>query len=82
MKNRYNVPARQWKKWGVAGQKVFNRLYGSMRRAQHLYLHPKATRVPQEQWETTAHNAAWIAAGVAAGLMKEVFLQLRLGQGK
>ena len=66
MTNRYRVPKKQWKKWSEQARRVFNEVYYTMRNnKQTLFLHPKATPVPKAQWNTTAWNAAWIAADAA-----------------
>lgn len=62
MDNVYKVNERQWKKWGEKGQKVFIEVFERMRDNQDLFLHPVVNLLPEKQWETTAWNAAWIAA--------------------
>ena len=60
--NRNKVPLKQWRKWNVAARKVFNETYGTMRKNQWAFLHPKQDKVSPQLWRTVAWNAAWIAA--------------------
>ena len=61
--NLYHVPVRQWSKWGPLARQVFNEVYSSMWKSQHLFLHPKAQAHSRSHWKTTCWNAAWTAAG-------------------
>lgn len=65
MENVNKVDNNQWKKWNEAGKRMFNNLFDFMKNNQDLFIHPKTEKVSQEQWETTAWNAAWIAADYA-----------------
>jgi hypothetical protein len=60
--NRHKVPQRQWRKWSLAGRKVFNELYSAMAQNQWTFLHPHQDKISKRLWKTTAWNAAWIAA--------------------
>jgi hypothetical protein len=64
-KNHNAVPRAQWRKWGNLSRHVFNEVYGTMAENQGLFLHPKARKNTLECWNTTAWNAAWIAADAA-----------------
>jgi hypothetical protein len=67
--NPYRVPKKQWKRWPDLAQRVFNSTYSTLRDNQELFLHPKAKAAAQNQWDTTAWNAAWMAAdGCQQGL--------------
>lgn len=61
MENVFNVQKKQWKKWTPLARAVFNDVYFAMS-DQHLFLHPEATFNSALHWNTTAWNAAWIAA--------------------
>lgn len=61
--------AKPLKKWSPAATKVYHRTFRLMMANQELFLHPKVTKMPKAIWETTAHNAAWIAADVYDGRM-------------
>jgi hypothetical protein len=63
--NIYNVPLKQWRKWGSGERQVFNEVYSSMRRNQWIFKHPKAAKDSREHWKTTCWNAAWTAAAAA-----------------
>ena len=60
--NKHKVPKRQWLKWGLNSQEVFNGLYEYMDENQHLFIHPHTILIPKEYWNTTAWNAAFMAA--------------------
>lgn len=64
--NRYKVPLEQWKKWSRSAQTVFNAVYFQMKK-QRIFTHPKASKIPRNQWDTTRWNAAWIAAEAVDG---------------
>jgi hypothetical protein len=61
-RNVNRVPVKQWAKWSPTARRVFNATHLAMTTDQDLFLHPKATPLPNTQWSTTAWNAAWIAA--------------------
>lgn len=63
--NIYNVPVKQWVKWGALARQVFNEVYSSMVKNQGLFLHPKQVKASRSHWRTTAWNAAWTAASAA-----------------
>lgn len=56
------VPKKQWSKWSKRAQAVFNRCYKFFRTSQWAMVHPKAPTLNARLWDTTAYNAAWIAA--------------------
>jgi hypothetical protein len=60
--NAYKVPKKQWKKWGEAGQSLFNSTYYTLLNNQGVMHHPKQKELPAEHWNTLAWNAARIAA--------------------
>ena len=63
--NLYNVPLRQWRKWGPRARQVFNEVFSSMAKNQRLFLHPHQDKLSKRMWRITCWNAAWIAAGAA-----------------
>lgn len=60
--NKHKVPKKQWKKWNEKSQDLFNGLYEHMGENQSLYLHPHTIMIPNDYWNTTAWNAAFMAA--------------------
>jgi len=62
LENPAKVPVRQWRKWSERAREVFNQVFAEMNDNQHLFLHPKAIENKPAHWNTTAFNAAWIAA--------------------
>ena len=62
MENLYGVSKRQWKKWNNTEQALFNQLYHLILYNQTLFTHPLSFKVNGLHWETTAWNAAWMAA--------------------
>jgi hypothetical protein len=60
--NVHKVPQKQWRKWSYHAKRVFNELFSAMSRNQWTFTHPKAEERPATQWNTTAWNAAWLAA--------------------
>jgi len=70
--NKHEVNKKQWKKWDDTGKEVFNGLYEYMGENQHLFNHPMTIIIPQEYWNTTAWNAAWIAAELVRKSTKEI----------
>ncbi len=64
-RNAYKVPARQWTRWDRQSRRTFNEVYGTMRLNQSVFLHPKTSPIPRDQWKTICWNAAWIAADAA-----------------
>lgn len=64
--NTHKVPKRQWKKWGEAARRRFNQLFELMTDHQNFFTHPKAAEIPASHWRTTAWNAAFMAADMAA----------------
>jgi len=62
MNNRYGVSKKQWKKWPEISQRMFNTTYEAFLLNQSLVTHPDTKKLPQEQWNTIAWNAAWLSA--------------------
>lgn len=61
--NRFKVPKKQWDRWSVAAQKMFNHLFQSMRPSrQFVFMHPQALPIDRKHWDTIRWNAAWEAA--------------------
>ena len=75
--NTFKVPSKQWRKWTPAARKVFNRTYDDMLNNQHVFLHPKTAAVPQEQWKTTAWNAAWTAADAVDDVLTSIVVDYK-----
>ena len=65
--NRHKVSQSQWRKWNTLARKVFNEVYGTMKRNQSLFLHPRQSKAESKLWNTTAWNAAWTAADAIRG---------------
>lgn len=65
--NKHKVAQKQWRKWNLLARKVFNEVYGTMKRNQSLFLHPKQSKTDARMWNTTAWNAAWTAADAVKG---------------
>lgn len=70
--NKYKVKPKAWKTWTLEAQQVFNVVYSTLATNQKLFLHPKTVKLPRPQWNTTAWNAAWIAADAVDGRQTEV----------
>lgn len=51
-----------WAKWNDVQRHVFNETYAYLCDNQHVMLHPKAKTTAAAMWNTTAWNAAVIAA--------------------
>lgn len=68
--NVFRVPKKQWNKWTPHAREIFNALFSTMRRNQGLFLHPEAPKASKKHWQTTAWNAAWMAADVAHGVKR------------
>lgn len=65
VENEYAVSKRQWKKWDEQERYLFNSIYTQMMSRPDLFMHPETMKLlhhPLMTWETTAWNAAWIAA--------------------
>ena len=62
-KNCNKVARSKWKAWSELSRYTFNDVYDRMTQSPKLFLHPKADqKVNEQHWNTTAWNAAWIAA--------------------
>jgi hypothetical protein len=61
-RNKNRVPKKQWRRWSPLARRVFNDTYDFVVNNPKLMRHPKQPPVKLEYWETTAWNAAWIAA--------------------
>ena len=62
IKNVNRVPKKQWSKWSKEAHGTFNRCYKFFMNNQGIVNHPKAPKLPFNQWKTVSWNAAWIAA--------------------
>jgi len=62
IKNANRVPKKQWNRWSIGARAIFNRCYDYFMDHQETLNHPKAPKLPPQQWKTVAWNAAWIAA--------------------
>lgn len=62
IKNKFKVPKKKWNKWGKAARAMFNTMYYTMTHNKNLFEHPDAPEIEKAHWNTTAWNAAWIAA--------------------
>lgn len=72
MRNRYNVNQRKWRKWSDVARGVFNLTYSVMKENPLLFRHPNDP-VRSKRWaQTTAWNAAWIAADHADETLKRM----------
>lgn len=60
--NKHGVAEQVWAAWSEAQRAMFVGLFRYMFDNQSFFAHPKAARLTDEQWRTTAWNAAWIAA--------------------
>lgn len=68
VKNRFNVPKKQWDRWSRHARRVFNDVYYSMRPTmQWAFHHPEAQLLDRKHWQTTRWNAAWVAAEATDG---------------
>jgi hypothetical protein len=65
--NVYDVPKKQWRRWSDLARKAFNGTYGFMVQNQELVKHPKTRLLEAWEWNTIAHNAAWMAADAVNG---------------
>ncbi len=73
--NIHRVAAKKWKNWPDVCQRVFNQVFELMNDNQRIYQHPKAVPQPNEQWRTTAWNAAWEAADACQQALKDIIKQ-------
>lgn len=66
VRNKHNVPAKQWNRWSNQAKRVFNYMYHAMRpRSQWSFQHPKALPMAKDHWEIIRWNVAWTAANAA-----------------
>lgn len=65
-KNIAGVPKKKWQTWSPAARAVFNAVFAATS-DQRLIQHPKAPRLPVDQWKTTRWNMAWLAADASDG---------------
>lgn len=56
-----NIPKKEWKRFTLVEQLLFNNLYNTMINNSELFYHPKAILLDEKLWKTTAHNASWEA---------------------
>lgn len=68
VENRYKVPVRLWKGFGLQGQKVFNGTMDQSIKNQQFINNPKAPVIPEEQWKTICWNMSCCAAWEAKKL--------------
>ena len=61
-RNCNRVPVKQWRHWSEQARGVFNAVYDFICSNPLVMRHPKQPVVKMEFWQTTAWNAAWIAA--------------------
>jgi len=64
IRNVNKVAKEQWRKWDDTARNVFNECFDYFKSNQTVIKHPKASKLPEEQWDTVAWNMAWIAACV------------------
>lgn len=81
VENPNRVPKRQWRKWNKRSRELFNDLFSYMSKNQKIFTHPRTIQAPLEYWQTTAWNAAWMAADLNRSIDKEEKEALR-GQEK
>lgn len=74
--NRHRVGRSQWSKWSEHARSVFNAVYGFMLHNPDLMRHPKQSALPRKFWQTTAWNAAWIAADAVDDAIPVRFLEV------
>lgn len=67
VQNLYKMNLRQWRKWPRSAKMAFNSTMDWLSKNQALVVHPQAVPITKKHWETIAHNAAFMAADVAAG---------------
>lgn len=62
VKNLYNVPESQWRRWSSLARSVFNSLFSTMHNSPWAFVCPKHAVPSPRRWKVTCWNAAWIAA--------------------
>lgn len=62
VENYYSVNKKQWKKWNDTERQCFIDLYESMIESPWIYIPVEERDTPPAFYETTAWNAAWMAA--------------------
>lgn len=62
IKNKYRVPAKQWKRWSVEARSIFNKCYDFVMDNQELLSHPGSPKLKPYHWKTLSWNMAWVAA--------------------
>lgn len=62
IENMHKVDKKQWTRWNEQSKNLFNGLYEYMGNNQYLFNHPHTIQIPNEYWNTTAWNAAYMAA--------------------
>lgn len=62
IKNENKLSKKQWSRWSEEARAIFNHCYDLFMNCQQSINHPKAPRLPLNQWKVVAWNAAWIAA--------------------
>ncbi len=77
VKNVNRVPKKQWSKWSKEAKAIFNRCYDFFMSNQGTVNHPKAPKLPFNQWKTVAWNAAWIAADACDDTIPTEFVEVK-----
>lgn len=61
--NKFKVPQKAWGSWTLVGRHTFNKLYETMKDSPWIFL---KDREAPDDWNVTAWNAAFIAAGIVS----------------
>lgn len=72
MRNVYRVHKNKWRKWSDVARGTFNKTYAVMKDNQGLFRHPQDPSRSKRFFDTTAWNAAWIAADHVDETLKEI----------
>lgn len=66
--NTHKIPLKLWRTFKTdEAKKTFNTVFDRTLHNQTLVVHPKATWIKDEHWQTICHNFACIAAWSKAG---------------
>lgn len=80
-RNKFKVPAQQWKKWTIVGRHVFNKVYEYSVSNQDMMSNTEKGVIPEDQYRVIAWNHAFIAADVTSrgerALLKELTKEIR-----
>lgn len=64
IRNRFNVPKKQWKKWSRQQRVVFNETFAYAARNQRIFnAAPGELQLSAKGWKTVCWNIAFTAAG-------------------